>query len=250
MREAFAADFAALHRGVVPLVLYNIWDAGSARAVAEAGARAIATGSWSVAAAQGYADGEALPLEALLRTARQIVAAVDVPVSVDFEGGYAVEMEALAENVRALVGTGVVGINFEDQVVGGAGLHACDLQVRRIQAVRQAAEAERVALFINARTDIFLQSAAADHAGLIEAACARGRAYAEAGGDGFFVPGLVDPALIEALCAAVPLPVNVLKTPSAPDLATLAGCGVARISHGPYPYRDAMARLSAEAAAL
>ena len=159
-------------------------------------------------------------------------------------------ISALAENVRALIGTGVVGLNFEDQVIGGAGLHALELQVRRIAAVRQAAEAEGVALFINARTDIFLQNVAVDHAGLIEAACERGRAFAEAGGDGFFVPGLVAPDLIEAVCAAVPLPVNVLKTPAAPDLATLAGCGVARISHGPYPYREAMARLTAEAAAL
>ncbi|KKL10206.1 hypothetical protein LCGC14_2558150, partial [marine sediment metagenome] len=84
-----AKEFAALHRKGMPLVLHNIWDAGSARAVAAAGAQAIATGSWSVAAAQGYDDGEALPLDALLRTARQITNAVDLPVSVDFEGGYA-----------------------------------------------------------------------------------------------------------------------------------------------------------------
>jgi len=245
----FATDFAALHRKGTPLVLHNIWDAGSARAVAEAGAQAIATGSWSVAAAQGYDDGEALPMDALLRTARQIAEAVDLPVSVDFEGGYAVAPEALAENVRALIGTGVVGLNFEDQVVGGRGLHDADAQVRRIAAVRHAAEAEGVALFINARTDLFLQNPAADHSKHIDAALIRARAYAEAGGDGFFVPGLADVDLIRALCKGVSLPVNVMKTPAMPDIAGLSACRVARVSHGPYPYREAMTRLTAEASA-
>lgn len=241
-----ARRFADLHRPGAPLVLHNIWDAGSARAVAEGGARAIATGSWSVAVAQGYADGQALPLEDLLRTARQIVRAVDLPVSVDFEGGYAVAHETVAENVRALIGAGAVGLNFEDQVIGGAGLHDTSQQVRRIAAIRRAAEAEGVPLFINARTDLFLQSPDTDHEGLINAAESRARAYAEAGADGFFAPGLIDAGLIRALCGAVDLPVNVLRTPAAPDIATLADCGVARVSHGPYPYRQVLARLTAE----
>ena len=244
-----AKEFAALHRKGTPLVLHNIWDAGSARAVAAAGAQAIATGSWSVAAAQGYDDGEALPLDALLRTARQITNAVDLPVSVDFEGGYAVAPEALAENIRALISTGVVGLNFEDQVVGGSGLHEVEAQVRRIAAVRQAANAEGVALFINARTDLFLQSPAEDHLKHIDAALIRARAYSEAGGDGFFVPGLADAELIRAVCEGVALPVNVMKSPGMPDVAALSACGVARVSHGPFPYREAMARLKAEAAA-
>ena len=238
-----AQRFAALHRKGTPLVLYNIWDAGSARAVAEAGAQAIATGSWSVAAAQGYDDGQALPLDALLHVAKQIVRTVDLPVSVDFEGGYAVAPEELAENIRRLIGTGVVGLNFEDQVVGGSGLHEVDQQVQRIAAIRQAAEAEGVALFINARTDLFLQSAAEDYAGHADAAVTRARAYAEAGASGFFVPGLADAGLIAQVCEAVDLPVNVMKSPNAPDRAALAACGVARISHGPFPYREAMARL-------
>ena len=141
-----AQQFAALHKKGAPLVLYNIWDAGSAQAVAAAGAKAIATGSWSVAAAQGYDDGQALPLEALLRVAGEIVHAVDLPVSIDFEGGYAVSVEDLSENIRALVGTGAVGLNFEDQVVGGEGLHDINFQTRRVEAIRNAAEAVGVAL--------------------------------------------------------------------------------------------------------
>lgn len=243
----FAKAFAALHSKGNPLVLYNIWDAGSARAVAEAGAQAIATGSWSVAAAQGFADGQALPLDAVLRVAREIVQAVDLPVSIDFEGGYAVSPEALADNIRALLATGAVGVNFEDQVVGGAGLHDLSLQARRIEAIRRAAETEGVGLFLNARTDLFLQSNPEDHATHMVAAVQRGRAYAEAGASGFFVPGLTDTTLIRQVCAAVDLPVNVMKSPAAPDIAALAACGVARISYGPFPYRNALARLKDEA---
>tara|TARA_R110002049_G_scaffold140930_7_gene302379 strand:+ start:31307 stop:32068 length:762 start_codon:yes stop_codon:yes gene_type:complete len=245
-----AQMFAALHQKGVPLVLYNVWDAGSARAVSGAGAAAIATGSWSVAAAQGYEDGQALPLPALLRTAAEIVRAVDLPVSIDFEGGYAVDPAGLGENTRALVQTGAIGLNFEDQVVGGSGLHDLDVQVARIAAIRAAADAEGVALFINARTDLFLQSKPEDHAHHVAAALMRARAFAEAGANGVFVPGLADAGLIAQVCAQSDLPVNVMKSPAAPDISALAACGVARISHGPFPYRDAMKALGAMAASL
>ncbi len=90
-QSAKAKQYAALHVAGNPLVLYNIWDAGSAKAVADAGASAIATGSWSVAAAQGYGDGEKIPLQLLLDIAGRIVAATSLPVTIDFEGGYARE---------------------------------------------------------------------------------------------------------------------------------------------------------------
>mgnify|MGYP000291861084 FL=1 len=132
-----AQAFAALHVKGTPLVLHNVWDAGSAKAVAEGGAKAIASGSWGVAAAQGYGDGQALPLADVLRTSRQIVKAVDLPVSVDFEGGYGSAPSEVAKNLRALLDTGIVGINFEDRIVTGAGLHAQDDQVARIAALRR-----------------------------------------------------------------------------------------------------------------
>ena len=101
MTDRFQA-FAALHVPGAPLILFNAWDAGSARAVAKAGARAIATGSASVAMANGMVDGEALPMAAALANADRIVAAVDLPVTIDFEGGYAVAPEAVAGNMTAL----------------------------------------------------------------------------------------------------------------------------------------------------
>lgn len=239
--------FAALHVPGTPLILFNAWDAGSARAVAAAGAKAIATGSASVAMAAGYGDGEALPMEAAIANARRIVEAVDLPVTVDFEGGYAVAPEAVARNVTALAETGAVGCNFEDQIVGGEGLHAIGDQAGRITAVRAAAGA---AFFINARTDIFLKAPAAEHDDVkADAAIDRARAYADAGASGFFVPGLLDLALLERVVRGSPLPVNVMWMPGAPETKALAGVGVARISHGPFPYRAAMAALEAAARA-
>lgn len=241
-----ALAFKALHIKGTPLVLWNIWDAGSAKAVAQAGANAIATGSWSVAAAQGYADGEALPMAAALHSARQIVGAVDLPVSIDFEGGYAVEADEVARNVAALLATGAVGLNFEDQIVGGEGLHELGVQTSRIKALRATAEAVGVPLFINARTDVFLKAGSKDHADHMEEALERAAAYAIAGADGFFAPGLTDLGLIHRLAQEQGLPLNVMRGPGGPKIADLAQSGVARVSHGPNPFRAAMATLKAD----
>ncbi|QRM54053.1 isocitrate lyase/phosphoenolpyruvate mutase family protein [Sinorhizobium sp. BG8] len=246
-----AEAFQDLHRKGDPLVLYNIWDAGSAKAVAGAGAKAIATGSWSVAAANGYPDGEAVPLSHLVDIARTIVHATDLPVTIDFEGGYSAEPGEVASNAGRLIDAGAVGINFEDQVVGGAGIHKVENQVARIGAIRSTAEGKRIPFFINARTDLFLQESDASlHPALVDAAIERGRAYSDAGASGFFVPGLVDPASISRICEAVPLPVNVMMKTGAPDVASLAKLGVARVSYGPGPYRAMIEWLGRQAAAI
>jgi 2-methylisocitrate lyase-like PEP mutase family enzyme len=239
--------FAALHVPGDPFVLYNVWDAGSARAVAAAGATAIATGSASVAAANGFDDGETVPLELALDNARRIVAAVELPVTVDFEGGYAVEPDEVAANMARLAETGAIGCNFEDQVVGGSGVHPIALQCRRIEAARRAVGDD---FFINARTDLFLQAKPQDHdAAMVDAALDRARAYADAGASGFFVPLLADLKLIERLCRQVPLPVNAMHFPGAPAKEQWASTGVARISHGPFPHRALMKQLEEAARA-
>ncbi|HYW15178.1 MAG TPA: isocitrate lyase/phosphoenolpyruvate mutase family protein [Allosphingosinicella sp.] len=243
-----ARAFAALHRPGEPVILYNVWDAGSAQAVAEAGAKAIATGSASVAAAHGFQDSEALPLDLVLANAARVVAAVDLPVTIDFEGAYGVDPEAVAANVARLAGTGAIGCNFEDQVIGGQGLHPIEAQAARIRAARSAVGPD---YFINARTDIFLKTRAQTHEpAAIEEALARARAYSEAGASGFFVPGLVDLDQLAQVCAASPLPVNFMAFPGAPGAAAAAAAGVARISHGPFPYKQAMAALRQAAEAI
>jgi len=235
-----ADRFRALHVKGDPLILFNAWDAGSAKAVAEAGAKAIATGSWSVAAAQGFADGEAMPLDLALANIARMAEAVDLPVTIDFERGYAEEPGQIADNVRAAAEAGAIGCNFEDGLAGGEIRPAGD-QAARIAAIRDATDA---GFFINARTDLFLHSAPETHESLIDEALARGEAYAEAGASGLFVPGLADEGLIERICSASALPVNIMIWPGrTPPLRRLAELGVARISHAGGPWRIAMAAL-------
>ncbi|MGL6210461.1 MAG: isocitrate lyase/PEP mutase family protein [Paracoccaceae bacterium] len=239
-----ARAFTALHQPGNPLVVFNIWDAGGAMALEKAGAAAVATGSFGVAAAMGYGDGEAIPLEELLYVVRRIAASVAVPVTIDFEGAYARDPAGVAANVSRLIGAGAIGLNFEDQVVGGGGLHDLATQSARIAAIRDAGDAAGVAIFMNARTDLFLKAPADQHAGLVPEALARAAAYAAAGASGFFVPGLVDPALMQAVTKGTPLPVNAMASPAQMPAATLAEVGVARISHGPFPWRAAMVALA------
>jgi len=206
-----AKALKALHNSESPLVLYNIWDAGSARVLAKNGARALATGSWSVAAAQGYRDGEFIPLDFVLMIVERIARTTDLPLSVDFEGGYAADPEQLAVNVGRIIDAGAVGINFEDQIIGGDGLYSVPDQVARINAIREAANAAGIHLFINARTDLFLkESDASVHASLVDEALVRMQAFSDAGADGFFVPGLTDEELVRNLCDQSSLPVNVM----------------------------------------
>ncbi|NIJ19724.1 2-methylisocitrate lyase-like PEP mutase family enzyme [Sphingomonas naasensis] len=231
-------SFAALHIPGNPLILFNVWDAGSARVAAQAGARAIATGSASVATAHGVGDGEDLSLELALANAERVVAAVDLPVTIDFESGYAQDGATLAANLAALAATGAIGCNFEDQVIGGEGIHPIEVQAQRIAAARRGAGAD---FFLNARTDIFLQAKPDTHdQAKTDAAIERAHAYAEAGASGFFVPGLANLDLLAQVCAASPLPVNFMAFPGAPSAKDVAAAGVARISHGPFPHMLAL----------
>jgi 2-methylisocitrate lyase-like PEP mutase family enzyme len=241
-----AKRFAELHMKGTPLLLYNAWDAGSAKAILAAGAKAIATSSWSVAEAQGYRDGEAIPIEFAQRIVERITATIEAPVTVDFEGGYSEGDGKLADNISRLLDTGVIGINFEDRVVKGSGLYSVDRQARRIAAIRRAAEQKGIDLFINARTDVFFEHGE-DAAQAVDEALERAKAYAAAGASGFFVPGLVDDALIGRICEGVSLPVNVMVMEGVPSNTRLAELGVARISYGPIPYIRAMKVLAQEA---
>jgi len=237
--------FAALHVPGDPVILYNIWDVGSALAVVAAGAKALATGSHPVADANGWPDGQNVPLDFALENADRIVGAVELPLTVDFEGAYSADPEQGAANVARLAGTGAVGCNFEDQVIGGEGLHPIDLQVKRIAAIRRAVGD---AFFINARTDLFLKTQTYDD-GLVDQVVKRGKAFADAGASGFFVPRLSDPGQIERIVREVPLPLNVIAFPGAPDKKLWADAGVARISHGPFPHRALMSQLTEMASA-
>ncbi len=243
-----AKAFQALHQKGNPVILFNIWDPGSANAVAAAGAKAIATGSWPVAVAHGYGDGEKIPLDLALDNARRIVETVDLPVTLDFEGGYDAAPEGIAENIKQACATGVIGFNFEDQIVGTSDLYDMSTQASRIAAVREAADSVLPSVYINARTDIFLKTKPETHTNaMLDEAVERAKTYEQAGASGFFAPGLGDEKMIARLCEEVSLPVNIIALTDVPDTKTLAGLGVARISYGPVPYRKMTKWLEEEA---
>ena len=219
-----AARFHALHADGL-LRLPNAWDAGSARLAQAAGARAIATSSAAVAWAHGWPDGDLLPVDLLLQTTRAVAGAVDLPVTIDIEGGYSDDPARVGELATALLAAGAVGINIEDGSKDPALLCA------KIAAVRAAATAAGVDLFINARIDTWLRGLAAPAQRVTET-LARAARYRAAGANGLFAPGVTDTGEIAGLVAGTDLPVNVLAWTGLPDAARLEALGVRRFSAG------------------
>jgi 2-methylisocitrate lyase-like PEP mutase family enzyme len=221
---ARARAFAALHDDP-PLVLPNAWDAGSARLVERAGARAIATTSGGVAWSLGVTDGGGLDRERVARVIREIARLVGVPVTADIETGYGATLDELAATIRLVLEAGAVGINLEDS--GGDPLYAPEVMAERIRVTRATADAFGVPLFINARTDVYFGGS-----GTFDEAIHRAQVYEEAGANGIFLPGVYDLELVRELTAAIALPVNVMVGPRAASIADLAAAGVRRASIG------------------
>jgi methylisocitrate lyase len=245
-----AEQLKALHIPGKPLILFNIWDAGSAKAVAAGGAKAIATSSWSVANANGFTDGENIPFVLAIDNLRRIVGATDLPVTFDLESGYGDTPEAVGDAISLVIDAGAVGCNLEDSFPANGKLREKLAQVDRIRRARQAADAANIRFFINARTDVFFQRAVEQHDdAMVVEAIERSEAYAKAGADGLFAPGLTDIALVARLAEASPLALNIMAGDGTPSLSALAERGVARVSHGPRPYLMMMKALQ-EAASV
>ena len=240
-----AEVFRKLHLPEAPLVLFNIWDPGSAKAVAEIGAQAIATSSWSVANANGFRDGEHTPRGFVIKNLRRIVQATDLPVTVDLEGGYGDHPDMVADTVALAIGSGAIGCNLEDSLPADGSLRDAAYQGARLLRAREAADSEADGFFINARCDVFLQSPSSQHdQTMLDEAIRRAHVYTNAGADGFFVPGLVDLDLIARLVKAIQLPVNVMVDNENRPLQALVDSGIARISYGPRPFLIAMHALA------
>ena len=222
-----ADEFRRLHQDGV-LVLPNVWDVASARLVEQAGARAVATTSGGVAWSLGAPDGDRLSRELAVDAVRRIAAAVAVPVTADIESGFGATPEDVAETVRMVLDAGAVGVNLED---AGSPLRDVAEQADRIAAARAAADAAGVSLFVNARTDVYLRRVGGE-SGRPAETLRRAEAYAAAGADGIFVPGVLDPAVLRKLAEAIPRPLNVLAGPGAPAVGELAALGVRRVSVG------------------
>ncbi len=234
----------SLHVPGDPLIVTNVWDAASARAVAAAaGVQALATASHSISEARGVPDGEGLSIDQALDAAATIVRAVDLPVSVDFERGYAPDPAGVESNVRRLAETGAAGLNFEDSLDGSA-MRPMAEQVERVAAVRAGAEAGGVPLVVNARVDALRRGES------IEVAIARANAYLAAGGDVAFVLGLDTAEQVARAVAEIDGPVSVIAKSGYLPLAQLADLGVARVSFGPAPQVLILHHLTAAAEQL
>ncbi|TDO49414.1 2-methylisocitrate lyase-like PEP mutase family enzyme [Kribbella sp. VKM Ac-2527] len=222
-RKAQAREFLALHQNP-PLLLPNAWDAGSAKAIESAGAKAIATTSAGVSWAAGLDDAGGLNRASALAALRQIVAAVSVPVTADIESGYGDTPAEVAETAAEVIDIGAVGINLEDSASGA--LVDPGVQAERIAAAREAAVGAGLDLCINARIDTYFFGDPAETA-------SRAKLYTDAGADVLFVPGLLEPEAIRALVSEISLPLNLMVGPGAPTVAELVDLGVTRISLGP-----------------
>ena len=208
------------------LLLANAWDAGTARLIESLGARACATTSAGLAWAQGYADGDHLPVSRLFDSVATITRVLHTPLTVDLEGGYSDEPDTVADTVLRLVQQGVSGINLEDG--GGDPSLLCG----KIARVRARCRDAGVDVFVNARTDVYLRRLAPAGADSVRETLQRAARYREAGADGLFVPGVVEESEIAAIADAAGLPVNVLWRAALPDRSRLRELGVRRLSAG------------------
>ncbi|MEU7145682.1 isocitrate lyase/phosphoenolpyruvate mutase family protein [Nocardia sp. NPDC046473] len=221
--------FHELHHGERPLVLPNAWDFGSAAVLAAEGFPAIGSTSLGVAVAAGLPDGTGVTGAATMALAR-LLARLSVPVTIDIEGGFSESPTAVGEYAAELAEMGIAGVNLEDGRAENT-LAEPDHQAELIAAIK-----ERVPdLFVNARVDTYWVKDDIDRT------LARAERYVAAGADGIFVPGLTDPDGIARIVAAIPLPVNILFSPTGPSIAELGALGVRRVSTGSLLYRTALA---------
>lgn len=237
---ARARLFRQMHLGPEILVIANAWDAASARVFENAGIRAVGTGSAGIAFAHGYPDNEYLPREVLMTATREIVDAVNVPVTADILNGLGTTIEAVLATVKDVIALGAVGINLEDATdEAGPRLFPIDEQVEKIRAVCQAVEESGVPIVVNARTDSFWLKLG-DEKECLRASIERANRYREAGAHCLFVPSAANRDTIRTLAAEIQGPLNILTVPGCPPIPELQELGVRRVSEGSGPMRAAM----------
>jgi 2-methylisocitrate lyase-like PEP mutase family enzyme len=227
--------FRTLHEAGC-FVIPNPWNVGSARYLQGLGFEALATTSSGFAHAQGFADGD-MTRDRALAHFREIAAAVDVPVNADFENGFADDPEGVAANVKFCVATGVAGLSIEDFAGNGADpLYDFDLAVARVRAAREAIDAAGSDVLLTGRSEGFIHGRPD-----MDETVRRLKAYAVAGADCLYAPGIKTREQIEAVVKAVaPKPVNLLVASAGLTFKEIAAMGVRRISVGGTLARVAM----------
>jgi 2-methylisocitrate lyase-like PEP mutase family enzyme len=230
MTSPAVAAFRALHTSGC-FVLPNPWDVGTAMYLERLGFKALATTSAGHAFSRGLPDAvRALPRDAMLAHIREIVAATPLPVNADFQAAYADDPDQVAANVTLCVQTGVAGLSIEDATGDAAApLYRREEAINRVRAARAAIDATGVPVVLTARCEAWLVG----DPDPLRTALDRLTAFAEAGADCLFAPGVREPEMISAIVRAVaPKPVNVIVTAPGLTVSQLAGLGVRRISVG------------------
>jgi 2-methylisocitrate lyase-like PEP mutase family enzyme len=248
--RAKAATLRALHTAGDLLIVPNAFDAASARVLEVTGFPTVATSSAAMAWSAGSGDGEQVRFEEALELHARVARAVGVPVSADFEGGYVADSGGIETTIDALVNAGIAGVGLEDtRFAEGGDLNPPDAHAELIAAAREAAERLDVPLFINGRTDVFFRQVGAPEERAEEAA-RRLTAYATAGADCVFAPGIESPADISLVVERLDVPLNVMYTQSLPGLSELRELGVGRLTFGAWPYVTALAAVEHVASEL
>jgi len=229
-----AKQFYNLHHSGRLLILPNIWDCLGANLLESLNYPAIATASASVAFTNGYDDGQQISFNSVLELLKKIVSSVNIPVSADIESGFAQNDQQLEENIKKLLATGIVGINIEDTDKETNSILPIEIQCERIKIVKKVSEEANIALFINARADVYLRGKEFDTPELkFEEALKRGRAYKAAGANCFYPIAMTRQEDIKRMVEQLQMPVNVITIPGIPGLNVLNEMGVARVSLGP-----------------
>lgn len=222
-----------LHHNGKLLVLPNIWDPLGAALLESLGYAAVATASASIALSNGYQDGENIPFKELLEVLKKIVRSVQIPVTADIESGYAKNNAELKENIKMLLDVGIAGINFEDTNKDDKTIISIEAQCEKLSVIRNTASEMGVPLFINARTDVYLQANDLPDQEKLAETIRRGKAYKDAGADGFYPIFLKEETAMKSIVKEVGLPVNILILPGIPDFKELQDLGITRVSLGP-----------------
>lgn len=237
--------FKKLHHQNTPLLLGNVWNAQSALAFQKLGFKAIGTSSAAIATSLGYDDGEQMPFEDLLNIIKNILSKINIPLTVDIEGGYSRNIPELIGNITALQKLGVVGINLEDSITDltqqptGRRLVDTDDFSEILKKIKSYLLENNIEIFLNIRTDYYIMG--------IENALAetlnRIKNYKKNGADGIFVPCIVQESDIQKVVDSTSLPINVMCMPGISEFKKLEELGVKRISFGPFLYNNTVAHI-------
>jgi 2-methylisocitrate lyase-like PEP mutase family enzyme len=226
--------FYELHHREYPFLLANAWNVTSAQILENAGFEAIGTSSGAIAHSLGYEDGEKIPFEILLYIVKRIKANISVPLTVDLERGYSDDLNILEQTIQKLLDIGISGINIEDA-------QGEEQFTSKLVCIKEYLYKTNQHLFINARTDVFLQKLPSP----LETTIARAGRYHEAGADGLFVPAVSDPVIIKSITSSTTLPVNIVGSAQLSSVETIDSCNVKRISMAVFLYKATYHQLEA-----